>query len=316
MANCNDLFTDFHKEISLSATQENLLRTSRDAVADTIKEFFKGKNIKVPSFCQQGSYAMRTIINPADEKNGRYDIDYGVYLEELPSCDGEEAKIKKAKEWIMEAVADQTDIPPDNKKKCVRVYYKAKYNIDLPIYKEENGKTYIGTRDSGWEESDPAVFTDWFVNKVSEKGERMRRVVKYLKAAVDNSGVKFKSIAITIAVANMFVDIENRDDKSFSDTLANVVNHIRIYRSIQKPVIPYENILQNSTSNDIDKLLSGLDSILKNAMEAIETNDRVEASKKWRKIFGDRFTECTKNFSASNGSVTIVQPDSPKPWRR
>ena len=290
MANCNDLFIDFHKEISLTPAQEDFLRTSRDAVADTIKEYFNAKGIKAPSFRPQGSLEMKTAINPADTVEGRHDIECGVFLEELPDCDGEKAKIQKVKDWIMEALADQTDPPPLNSRKYLRIYYE-KYHIDLPIYKEENGKTYIGTRDYGWQERDPAALTDWFVGKVKEKGERMRRVVKYLKAAADNKRLDFKSTAITISVANLFVDAGNRDDKSFADTLENIIAHLQASHAINEPVFPHEDALQPMDRIRMGKLIMELSVLLQNAKEAVETEDRVEASKKWIQIFGARFKE-------------------------
>lgn len=317
MANCNDLFIDFEEKISLSNTQKETLRISRDAIKDTIKNYFKSNDIKVPDFRQQGSFDMNTIINPNDIQKKRYDIDYGVYIQELPIAGTDNQKIETIKKWIFDAVKDQTDTPPLNMKKCVRVFYQRKYNIDLPIYKEENGISYIGTRDNGWQISDPAEFTSWFLDTIKSKGEQLRRLVKYLKAAIDYNNLDFKSIAATISVGINYIPSDKRDDESFVNTLKSIIANLKISRSIKKPVIPYENVLESKSQENINKLISDLENILNIANEAIilSDNERSEASLKWRKIFGDRFKEIKKNTESNSINSNVISNNSPKPWK-
>lgn len=315
MANCNDLFIDFEDKINLSSSQKDTLRASRDAIKSVIKEYFKEINVLVPDFRQQGSFDMGTIINPAS-KDKRYDIDYGIYMQELPQTDTDKQQIEKIKRWIFKAVEGHTDSDPENKKNCVRVFYKQMYAIDLPVYKEESGISYIGTRDSGWQKSNPAEFTNWFFGELKRKGEQMRRVVKYLKAAVDYRGLNFKSIAITIAVAKNFVEISGRDDESFTKTLINLIQDLKTYRSISKPVFPYENVLSGMSTEGIDKLIKDLEQILSYAQDALafDEESKTEASLKWQKIFGDRFKEYKKASFNNTVRVTTIDEDSPKPW--
>ena len=78
MADCHSLFTVFHRKIRLATSKEDYLRTSRDALRACIcKHFSEEEEISEPRFHMQGSFAMRTIVNPLD---GEYDLDDGVYL--------------------------------------------------------------------------------------------------------------------------------------------------------------------------------------------------------------------------------------------
>lgn len=312
MANCHDLFLDFNEKISLSDVQMNELRDSRDAVRDTIIGYFKKENIKIPDFRQQGSFDIKTIIKPIAKP---YDIDYGVYINELPDSDNDINQIRIIKSWIFKSVENQTDAKPSNKKNCIRVFYKNKYNIDLPIYKTENNFIYLATNDSGWQQSNPNEFSDWFFQKLNEKGEQLRKNVKYFKAFVDFNSIKFKSIAITILVAQYYCATDKRDDKSFVDTLEQVIQYLNINKSVTKPVFPYDNVLSDMDFDEINELVTKLENILKIAKECILIDDRILASQRWCKIFGPRFQELKNKSNSSEENNIYIKNSSPKPWK-
>lgn len=64
MANINDLFIDFNETISLSKGKVDNLRRGRDALRKKIKEWFRDNKKDEPRFCWQGSFAMKTTVNP------------------------------------------------------------------------------------------------------------------------------------------------------------------------------------------------------------------------------------------------------------
>ena len=76
MANTHSLFQDFCSNITLSQTKSNSLKTSRNALRSDIKSWFSDKDKKQPSFCWQGSFSMKTVVNPFS--GGEYDLDDGV----------------------------------------------------------------------------------------------------------------------------------------------------------------------------------------------------------------------------------------------
>ena len=80
MADCNDLFQNFKEEISIPKTKRDHLKQGKDGIETRIKNYYKNKDENQPTFCQQGSYALKTMVNPLD---GEYDLDDGVYLQHL-----------------------------------------------------------------------------------------------------------------------------------------------------------------------------------------------------------------------------------------
>lgn len=84
MANCNNLFIEFNKEIRLTDKRRKKLRKRRN---DLRKRIQSGYNIIKSSgetrhditFQSQGSYVMDTIINP-ENKDCEYDLDDGLYF--------------------------------------------------------------------------------------------------------------------------------------------------------------------------------------------------------------------------------------------
>ena len=78
MADIHDLFKKFNNEISLSTDKQNNLRKGRDALRSKIKTWFTDHDKQQPTFCWQGSFAMKTTVNPIN--GNEYDLDDGVYL--------------------------------------------------------------------------------------------------------------------------------------------------------------------------------------------------------------------------------------------
>lgn len=76
--NLNGSFIKFDNEIKLSTSKCNKLKTSRNALRTDIKEWFSENDKKQPKFCWQGSFAMKTTVNPISDD---YDLDDGVYLQ-------------------------------------------------------------------------------------------------------------------------------------------------------------------------------------------------------------------------------------------
>lgn len=134
MADCNDLFQKFHEKVAVSGGQKAQLRTSRNATRDRIRKYFNETlEVTPPKFHGQGSYSMNTLVNPIDD---RYDIDDGVYLQHLGEDRSTWPTAATVHGWLVNATKDSTDVPPQDRARCVRVIYKAKppYNIDLPTY--------------------------------------------------------------------------------------------------------------------------------------------------------------------------------------
>ncbi|SFM54264.1 hypothetical protein SAMN03159341_1463 [Paenibacillus sp. 1_12] len=160
-----------------------------------------------PKFYGQGFYMMNTTVTPID---GEYEIDDGIYLEHLKDTDEKDwATPVTVHNWIVKAMKEHTTTDPVDKNTCVRVIYKANYHVDLPIYvKKTDAHPKLAHKTKGWIDSYPKELTKWFNDEVKEKGNQLKRLVRFLKAWKDNKEgvVKLPSgMFLTILAANHFV---------------------------------------------------------------------------------------------------------------
>lgn len=305
MANLDKLFKKFNETITISSSKKESLRASRDALRTDIENWFADHDKKKPVFHGQGSYAMKTLINPLFGED--YDIDDGIYIQGY-----EDQEISRwpqpstVHSWIKSAVEDRTKAGATDKDTCIRVNYSTGYHVDIPSYINKSDEAYLSHKTKGWFVSDPKAFTKWFIDKVNDEtnyGEQLRRVVKYFKAWKDYTGNVLKGIEITILVTQYFEKYEGRDDKSLRDTVQNIINGIEYSFHCYKPVKPFEDLFDDATDNRRTDILDGLKDLENRLDEAIDKADEKEASEILRDaLFGTRFPlgTPTKAYAATS----------------
>lgn len=294
MSNCHDLFTEFHEKIYLTAEKKKSLRTSRNAIRDKIKKYFKDElGLTEPKFYGQGSYMMNTTVVPID---GEFDIDDGVYLEHLKNEDEEDwATPSTVHNWILKAVEGHTSTPPVNKNTCVRVIYKNNYHVDLPIYVMSGDHPKLAHKSKGWIDSDPKALTKWFIDEVAVKGDQLKRVVRYFKAWKDfkDGDTKLPSgMVLSILAANHYASgYLNDDDSAFVETARAIHKELNESFSLVRPVFPSEELISDWSETKKNNFLSKLENLIKKGDKAIAETDKTKASEKWIEALGDRFPE-------------------------
>jgi hypothetical protein len=287
MANSHDAFQRFNEFIALTAAKTNSLRTSRDALRKTIRDYFKDNDLPRLKFCWQGSFAMKTIVNPIDDD---YDIDDGIYLQGYENIAKDEwVSVDTVHNWVLNAADDRTKEDSTDKHTCIRVYYSAGYHIDLPVYIVSSSIAYLAHKGKGWLQSDPKAFRDWFIDKLTIYGEQLRRVVRYLKAWKEFKGVELKGVEITILVSQNFSPYANRDDKAMRDTLTSIINTLQLYYSCSKPVFPYEDLFDGHSKTKKESIIIKLTSLRDSLSSAIDVSEIGIATEKLNACFGSRF---------------------------
>jgi hypothetical protein len=313
MADCNNEFSQFLDKIQLGKTKIENLRTSRDALRERIKTYYKEKNENMPDFLGQGSFKAHTCINQKDED---YDIDDGVYLNHLPENKADWPKTETFHDEIMEAVKGHTDLPPKDKTACVRVQYKKEYHVDLAIYGEFEGKVYLARKGNDqWEENSPKLFTEWILGKVKSQGEQLRNLIKYIKKwAYYNGWIdSISGFFITILVGNYFSQAAERDDLALYNTLVNITDYLRINRKIIRPVVPMKNMTESFSDADMDTMISRFEKFRDKAREAVLGAKKKEAQEAWRSLFGEDFPKYVEdNQEDSHPNINITREN--KPW--
>lgn len=309
MADINNLFSTFNDAISLSKIKSDNLKRGRDSLRSEIKKWFSDNSKKQPTFCWQGSFAMKTTVNPIND--GEYDLDDGIYLSGYS-----DQKISDwpatgtVHSWIKSAVEGHTQQDPIDKDTCVRVVYASGYHIDYPIYIMKDDTAYLAHKTKGWTISDPKAFKDWFIQNVNEDGEQLRSIVKYLKAWKDYKDISLKGIEITILATKNFSVYEGRDEKSLRDTVKNILSSLESNFACVKPVEPGEDLFDSISDTKKGNITNGLKNLKAKLDLAIDEDDPVVASDYMIKVFGERFPQ-GKSIEKSEASASYVQTSAP-----
>jgi len=326
MADCNDLFKNFLGKITVPSAKTDNLQRGRNAIKERIESHFsKVLAAKKPSFYLQGSYALKTMVQPLGQED--YDLDDGVYLEHTDD-DISTPTPQTVSNWIVKAVEYHTKKKPINKKNCVRVVYEEGYHIDLPVYRNIRGIIHLGTLEGDkWVPSDAKKFNNWFYERL-DKTEQMRSCIKYLKAWKDVNDCDLKGIHITVLVGDEsnHIEVDGRDDMSLANTVDQIIEYLKDKRAIYNPIDKSENFIESWSKGKLDSTIKSLEEFREKTQEALAEDDKEQASKIWRELFGKRFplhkAEDSKKKEAVVVATTIVERpkpsiivERPKPWR-
>ena len=305
MANCHNLFQDYHGNISIGSKKNEKMKNSKEGLRKRIREWFKANHPEyVPYFYIQGSYKMKNGIRTSEDI---CDLDDGIYFFRAP-----DVTASTLKDWVKQAVDGYTNIAAENRKKCIRTIFSNDYEIDHPVYCKEDGKEYqIAVNGIGFEDSDPKAVVTWFVSKKDKDG-RLLRIVKYLKGWANKQSFKMPSgLALTILATNAkeLIVLNERDDITTRDILKEIKKELCKDFKCIVPAVPNDNLLENYANKE--KFLEALDKFIADADSAIRNTNQKEASKLWRNNLGDRFPigedkedNTSRSSAAASGAVT------------
>lgn len=310
MANCHTLFKSFVKEISITTSKKDRLKTSKEKLREKIRTYFqKNHPGYVPKFYIQGSYKMKTIIRTKDDI---CDLDDGVYFFRQP--DVTSTTLQK---WVLNAVDGHTGSDPEHRKKCIRTIFANDYEIDLPVYYKVDGKEYqIAIKNDGWRDDDPKGMVDWFNNKKDKDGYLLE-VVKYLKAWCDykrNSMPSGLSMSILAANAKGNITLGERDDINLTDVLKEIKKALDKSFECNVPVSPKDDLFGEYTKERREYFLTALREFINDAEAALRETNQKSASKLWRKHLGDRFPlgeDKVEDKSSNNRLIAGIGSSSP-----
>jgi len=293
MADCHNLFLKYHEKIELTKTKENYLRQAREALENKIKEYFKNVlKIKIPDFKLQGSFSTNITINPLDNE---FDIDDGIYLNNLPYSFEEWPKPENVHDLVFNSVEGHTEEKPIDKRTCVRVIYAKNYHVDFPIYGNYLSNTYLAEKgEKGWNISEPIKLKEWFLNNISNHGEQLRRIIRYLKAWADfesKKGIMPSSLVISILTINAYKNYA-RDDSCFTNILNIIKDNINKNFIVYNPVDLTEDLTNKITDSQKERFKKRINLFAADAINALQLDLKEEACKIWYRYFGNRFPEC------------------------
>ena len=221
----------FLKNLQLDDNGHSELKAARAKVRRCLRaEFAKASKAEFgvtvqPRFFTQGSYAYKTINEPAWTPPQQKDLDDGAYLP-MTFVQGAKPSVAAAAfftvvDRALQELAKTEGWKFVRKPTCARLIISNDAHIDVPLYaipdaqfmlleKALQARTFDGAldaradsidrwdalpsdcvllahREEGWKASDPRKIHDWFVDAVELYGERLRRVCRYLKAWRDHN---------------------------------------------------------------------------------------------------------------------------------
>ena len=278
MKNCHADVLAFHdEEVTLPQKERTAMRERRDSNRRRLKQGLERDGERKPvDYRSQGSYAMRTMVQQPDRD---YDVDDGVYFEidQLKGPRGGDRSAADAKEMVRKALHDDSfDRPPERLKNCVRVYYKAGYHVDVPVYRrtvDENDwgeeETRIELAGADWKVSDPLAVTDWFLaaNKDqspdNENGGQLRRIVRLLKGFARSRPSWRDHIATGFMITKLVVEQYSangaREDMALYGTMAATRDRLRWNLEIEHPTVAGEMLTKGPDDSRAKFLRDKLD---------------------------------------------------------
>lgn len=313
MANCNNLFQDFHADISIGKAKTDRMMGSKNGLRIRIRKWFKDNHPDYePKFYIQGSYKMKTGIRTKDDI---CDLDDGIYFFREP-----DVTATTLQSWVCEAVNGYTSTTSEHRKKCIRSIFAGDYEIDNPVYYKVEGQNYqLAIKDNGFEYSDSKEMVDWF-NKQKDKDGKLISQIKYLKAWCDNRRNKVPSgLAMTILASNAKARIvlNERDDITLKDILKEIKKALDIRFECTVPAAPNDDLFADYDDTRKNNFLTALNNFIEDADKALKEENQLKASKLWRKNLGDRFPEGEDKKDESNSqyaTALLAGAAKSNPW--
>lgn len=305
-------FDKFHTIIRIDHSKKTSLLSNKTALRNKIKNHFDEKGRSKPKFFIQGSMDnnVSTGINPINED---YDIDDGVYLQNITTDD---ITPETAHLWVYNAVLGHTNSTVD-KSKCVRVNYaNNEKHVDLPIYIEEDGESYLAIKGKGWIKNKPKEISHWFKEESNEdnKGKDFRKVVRFLKAwkdkrESDNTSLElFGGFQLSILASDYFPDNYDNDlEKLFYYTVKSINENLWLHPPLRNPVDWWQDTLKYYSESRIDTFKDEFQKLYDKCHDAYNEEDDEKKLLKWQKVFGSRFPNIEKSEEKSNSLVMKIK---------
>lgn len=304
MFDCSKDIRQFHdKEVTLPQSERDEMRQRRNSNRDRLGNGLNREESPAPlEFVTQGSYAMKTMVRDPDKD---YDIDDGVYfaIEDLVGDRGGEMTSLQARQMVRDAVDDGSfSQAPAVRRNCVRVYYKAGYHVDLPVYRRTVTSTFLGEEVSnelaagvGWKRSDARDVTNWYEDALANfaDGKQLRRLNRILKKFARSRSSWRDGILSGFGITVLLVECyrhNDREDLALYETMVAIHRRLQIYLQIEHPVTPNEFI----TNDPNDAKARSFREKLEDAIDALEPLfefgcTRERALKCWDKVFNTSF---------------------------
>lgn len=314
----NARFTELLWDIEPSPTTKTRASGGHTSIRDHLSGQANFKHRYVSSFLS-GSYARDTSIRPRTSADGqeRADVDI-IVVTNYTTADHPDTVLQD----VCRALEDGGDgyaVERINKRSVRVETWQADMDI-VPVIQTWNGYQ-IADRDSGtWKSTNPPVHTSWSSGQNQRFGGRFKPLVKLFKwwRRHNPSGKRPKGFVLEVLVSLHAPTNEPHYGEAFAQLLANVYAAYAFSASLNQkpfiadPAVPSNDILTKVTVAQWKDFIEKVRVYADIARRAQDADDMEEATRQWRRVFGDRFkaTASVPKVAVSSGFAAAAAPTS------
>ena len=313
----NARFHELLKDIQPSPTTTAQASSAHRRIRDHLQKQKSFRHRYLQSFLA-GSYARDTAIRPQTSANGieRPDVDI-VVVTNFTTFDSPDSVLTDLRNALKDD-GNGYEVKRINKRSVRVETWQAEMDI-VPVCETTDG-FMIPDRDIGtWKFTNPPVHTGWSAEQNQMFEGRFKPMVKMLKwwrRTNPTSSRKPKGFILEILLAMHGPTDELHFGEAFTKTLEYVHAEYNWNASmglkpfISDPAVPSSDILEKVTVAQWKDFLEKVRVYAGIARLAQDTDDMVEATRQWRRVFGNRFkaTANPAKATAYSGLVAAVAP--------
>lgn len=304
----------YYNEIILPSVETTNLREKKKINIDRLKEGLKEYNeenkteYKIAETIEQGSVAMATVIQ--NDKND-YDIDVAIVFDDNNIGSIGSIAIKNVIADALKRKCTNFKNEPEAKTNCVRIEYADNYHIDFAIYKrtrnEYNGSYTYEHAGSEWRARDPRAINNWFKERISTNGEKLRQAIRLSKTFCKSRNLwKMPGGLIQTVLCDENIQEYDRIDEMFYYTICSIRNRLKYNKEVYNPTDSTQSLLLIQEDRDkLNNLYNRLDMhIAKLNILFDEECTEEQAKDAWKEFFNHDYWNTNLNESNSKESTT------------
>ena len=307
-------FEQFLQNISLGDPQVPRM----DSAARTVSDFLrKSYGLASDEVFLQGSYPNGTAIEPL--AGGEYDVDLIAVCCE--SADDANAALNELERRFRADGRFANRVKRKNP--CVRLEYAGDdvgdFHVDVVPSRRPvlvPAPLEVPRRGAGWKGSAPSQYTAW----CQAQGPLYMRTVKMLKRwRAEQQSVRnaIKSIVLQVLIAGAMPQLEEDASRIAATIEALNAKFARFSTppTVWNPVLPTENLAASWNQESFESFKTELAEAAQWVAQAQSSEDAVEASDRWRELFGDDFpTSSPDELGLMVGDISHAETPAARGW--
>ena len=307
----NARFSELLADIEPSPTTKSRASGGHTNIREHLTGQAKFKDRYVSSFLS-GSYARDTSIRPQTSADGQERADVDIIIVTNYTTDDHPDTVLREVCRALEDGGDGYQVERINKRSVRVETWQADMDI-VPVIETRNGYQ-IADRDSGtWKFTNPPVHTSWSSEQNQRFSGRFKPLVKLFKwwRRHNPSGKRPKGFVLEVLVSLHAPTAETHYGEAFAQLLANVYAAYRFSASLDQkpfiadPAVPSNDILAKVTVAQWKDFIEKIRVYADIARWAQDADDMEEATRQWRRVFGDRF-KVTANVAKAAASSAFA----------